>query len=73
MQKSDYATFIDKEVAHLPFYVKEFNINKNLSLATKYQYLTEIRRFFDWLRSSGIANVQTNKDILLNLLERFKM
>ncbi|WP_369931592.1 hypothetical protein [Lactobacillus sp. ESL0230] len=45
MQKSDYATLIDKAVAHLPFYVKEFNINKNLSLATKYQYLTELGVF----------------------------
>lgn len=72
MQKSDYAALIDKEVAYLPFYVKEFNLTKNLSLATKYQYLTEIRRFFDWLRSSGIANVKANKDISLNCLRDLK-
>lgn len=70
MNKQKYNELIDKELSLLPNYVKEFYLNKNLALTTKYQYLTEIRRFFTWLRESGISNAKDNRNISLELLEK---
>ena len=68
MDQKHYAKLINEELDKLPFYVKEFYLAKNLALTTKYQYLTEIRRFFNWLRVEGISKVTDNKDIDLKTL-----
>lgn len=72
MEKQQYAKLSQKELKALPDYVTEYYLNKNLSYTTSYQYLTEIRRFFDWLRNSGISNAETNKDVKLTTLEHLK-
>lgn len=72
MDQKHYAKLINKELEKLPFYVKEFYLAKNLALTTKYQYLTEIRRFFTWLRREGISKAKSNADIKLSTLEHLK-
>lgn len=72
MDQKHYAKLINEELDKLPFYVKEFYLAKNLALTTKYQYLTEIRRLFNWLRVEGISKVTDNKDIDLKTLEHLK-
>jgi len=72
LDKDHYAKLIKKELAGLPDYVTEFYINKNLAITTSYQYLTEIRRFFDWLRQENISSAKTNKDVQLKTLEHLK-
>lgn len=72
LDKEHYIKLTNQEIAKLPFYVKEFYLTKNLSLTTKYQYLTEIRRFFTWLRSEGISKANSNQDIKLTTLEHLK-
>lgn len=72
MDKAHYAKLIKEELAGLPFYVKEFYLGKNLSQTTKYQYLTEIRRFFTWLREAKISDAQSNADVTLDTLEHLK-
>lgn len=72
MDQKHYAKLINEELEKLPFYVKEFYLAKNLALTTKYQYLTEIRRFFTWLRREGISRAESNTDIELSTLEHLK-
>lgn len=72
MDQKHYAKLIDEELDKLPFYVKEFYLVKNLSITTKYQYLTEIRRFFTWLRTEGISKASANTDIELTTLEHLR-
>lgn len=63
METKKYLDLIDNELKKMPDFVKEYNFGTNLSLTTSYQYLTEIRRFFDWLRKEGIADAKTNESI----------
>ena len=72
MDKEHYQKLINEELTNLPFYVKEFYLIKNLSQTTKYQYLTEIRRFFSWLREENISTALSNKDLSLDTLENLK-
>ena len=53
----------------MPDFVKEYNLGTSHSLTTTYQYLTEIRRFFDWLRQNKISTASSNKEIELSTLE----
>ena len=39
---------------------------------TNYQYLTEFRRFFDWLRDICISNAASNQKITLHTLANLK-
>ena len=72
MDQKHYAKLTNEELEKLPFYVREFYLAKNLALTTKYQYLTEIRRFFTWLRQQGISKAELNIDIELSTLEHLK-
>ena len=72
MDQKHYAKLTNEELEKLPFYVREFYLAKNLALTTKYQYLTEIRRFFTWLRQEGISKAESNIDIELSTLEHLK-
>lgn len=63
MNKKEYEKNTQVELAALPSYVGEFYLNKNLSMTTSYQYLTEIRRFFTWLRKEGISEASSNKSM----------
>ena len=47
-----YNKLIQEEVNRMPDYVRDYQIETNHSVLTEYQYLTEFRRFFDWLRSA---------------------
>lgn len=72
MEEQKYLKLIDNELSKLPDYVHEFYLSNHHSVTTAYQYLTEIRRFFDWLRSSKITDAKTNKDISLTTLEQLR-
>lgn len=72
MDKEHYASLINDELGKLPSYVREFYLSKNLSITTKYQYLTEIRRFFTWLIESDISSATSCKNISLDTLEHLK-
>lgn len=72
METNKYLDLIDHELEQMPDYVREYNLGTNHSLTTSYQYLTEIRRFFDWLRSEKISLAPTNKDMELSTLENLR-
>ncbi|WP_338201869.1 tyrosine recombinase XerS [Lactobacillus rizhaonensis] len=82
MDAKQYSKLIDKELQNLPIYVFYYSQQPNLSLTTVYQYLTEYRRFFDWLRITPadvenpgkgyISNAKNNKDIQLSTLEHLQ-
>lgn len=68
-----YLALIENELALLPSYVKEYQLNSNHSVLTEYQYLTEFRRFFNWLRESGITKAKDNQGISLETLEKLRV
>ena len=62
-------------VSTMPWYVKEFYRSRNVdqsSERTLYSYLNDYRRFFDWLISSGIVDVERYEDIPISCLETLK-
>lgn len=63
METKKYLDLIQEELTKMPDFVKEYNFGTNHSLATSYQYLTEIRRFFDWLRREGISPAKNNQQV----------
>lgn len=82
MDADQYSRLIDKELQDLPTYVYYYTQQPNLAVTTIYQYLTEYRRFFSWLRETpadvedpskgNISNAKTNKDIELSTLEHLQ-
>ncbi|WP_297819701.1 tyrosine recombinase XerS [uncultured Lactobacillus sp.] len=72
METSQYLSLIDQELNKMPDFVKEYNLGTSHSLATSYQYLTEIRRFFDWLRQEQLSHAKTNQDISIQTLENLR-
>lgn len=68
METKKYLDLIQEELNKMPDFVKEYNFGTSHSLATSYQYLTEIRRFFDWLRHEGISPADTNQKISIETL-----
>lgn len=72
MENQKYLELIDVELQKMPDFVKQYNLGTNHSLATSYQYLTEIRRFFDWLRQEGISKADNNQDISTDTLANLK-
>ena len=72
METNKYLELIKQELANMPDFVKEYNLGTSHSLTTTYQYLTEIRRFFDWLRQNNIASVSSNKEIEVTTLENLQ-
>ena len=72
METSQYLSLIEQELAKMPDFVKEYNLGTSHSLATSYQYLTEIRRFFDWLRQERLSDAKTNRGISTTTLENLR-
>lgn len=72
METQKYLELIDAELQKMPDFVKQYHLGTNHSLATSYQYLTEVRRFFDWLRQENISNAQSNYDISVDTLANLR-
>lgn len=72
METKKYLELINRELAAMPDYVKQYNLGTNHSLATSYQYLTELRRFFNWLRQEGISDATKNADISTETLSNLR-
>lgn len=72
METKKYLDLIQIELSKMPDFVKEYNLGTNHSLTTSYQYLTEIRRFFDWLRHKSLSNAENNQDIKISTLEHLR-
>ncbi|MHC9532659.1 tyrosine recombinase XerS [Dellaglioa sp. L3N] len=75
MRKEKYLELIENELQQQPWYAQEYYQSKStipLSNATLYQYLTEFRRFFDWLLAEGIVDGTSIKTIDISVLEHLK-
>lgn len=72
MEADKYLNLIQEELKNLPDYVNEYYLGTNHAVTTTYQYLTEIRRFFDWLRSSGLVTVSSNKEMPITTLANLR-
>lgn len=72
LEADKYLTLIQKELAELPDYVNEYYLGTNHAVTTTYQYLTEIRRFFDWLRASGLVEAKSNQELPVNALAKLR-
>lgn len=72
METKKYLALIQLELNKMPDYVKQYNLGTNHSLATSYQYLTEIRRFFEWLRKEGISKADNNRQVSTSTLAHLR-
>lgn len=72
METQKYLSLIKEELAKEPDFVKQYYLGTNHSLTTSYQYLTEIRRFFDWLRASKISSAKSNADVATDTLANLR-
>ncbi|WEV42811.1 tyrosine recombinase XerS [Lactobacillus sp. ESL0684] len=72
METKRYLNLIEAELTRLPDFVKEYNFGTTHSLTTTYQYLTEIRRFFDWLRNQGISPAKNNRQVTTTTLANLR-
>lgn len=75
MEKQHYLKLIEEELAGAPWFVQEYYQAKStipLSPATLYQYLTEFRRFFNWLISEGLTAATRPADIPIDTLAHLK-
>lgn len=72
MEADKYLNLIQDELKKLPDYVNEYYLGTNHAVTTTYQYLTEIRRFFDWLRISGLCDAKSNREISTKVLEKLR-
>ena len=61
MEADRYRKLIQQELAALPDYVMAYYRGTNLAMTTTYQYLTEFRRFFNWLRANQISHATDNQ------------
>ncbi|WP_314737456.1 tyrosine recombinase XerS [Limosilactobacillus urinaemulieris] len=72
MESDKYLSLIQQELAQLPDYVNEYYLGTNHAVTTTYQYLTEIRRFFNWLRASGLSEADNNNKIQTDELAKLR-
>ena len=72
MEADKYLHLIQEELKNLPDYVNEYYLGTKHSVTTTYQYLTEIRRFFTWLRENGISRAKSNREVTTDELEHLK-
>lgn len=72
LEADKYLKLINEELAKLPDYVNEYYLGTNHAVTTTYQYLTEIRRFFDWLRVSGLVKAENNQGIPVDTLAKLR-
>ncbi|QAS54774.1 tyrosine recombinase XerS [Halobacillus litoralis] len=55
-----------------PFYVNDYIDETSVSTGSKVGYLRDVRLFFEWLMSEGLATCETMKDLPLFALESLK-
>lgn len=72
MEADKYLKLINKELANLPDYVNDYYLGTSHAITTSYQYLTELRRFFDWLRASGLVDAKSNRELPVKALEKLR-
>lgn len=72
METEKYLDLIQSELTKMPDFVKEYNLGTRHSLTTSYQYLTEIRRFFDWLRSQNLSSAKDNQHVTVDTLAKLR-
>lgn len=72
MESDKYLKLIGEELNKLPKYVNDYYLGTNHAVTTTYQYLTEIRRFFDWLRASGISSAPNNVSVSTDELSELR-
>lgn len=72
METQRYLNLIDRELKQLPDFVSEYQLGTRHSLTTSYQYLTELRRFFTWLRKTSLSNATDNAHVTTAELERLR-
>lgn len=72
METEKYLDLIQSELTKMPDFVKEYNLGTRHSLTTSYQYLTEIRRFFDWLRSQNLSSAKDNQHVAVDTLAKLR-
>lgn len=72
MDHDRYLPLIQNELKQMPDYIRDFYLQTNHSVTTIYQYLTEFRRFFNWLRESGISDATKNADIKVETLAQLR-
>lgn len=66
---------IEHAIQDLPFYVVEYIRTKkraSYSVRTLSGYLHDYKRFFDWLRQEGFAEVAANKEVPYSVLEQLQ-
>lgn len=67
--------YTDKLTKELPFYIRDFRIEKNkeqISFRTIHQYLYRYKIFFEWLLKEGIADAPDIKEITLEHLSHIR-
>ena len=72
METEKYLDLIQSELTKMPDFFKEYNLGTRHSLTTSYQYLTEIRRFFDWLRSQNLSSAKDNQHVAVDTLAKLR-
>ena len=72
MDHDRYLPLIQTELKKLPVYIRDFYLQTNHSITTIYQYLTEFRRFFNWLRESDISDAKENQAIKVETLAKLR-
>ncbi|MEY8441543.1 tyrosine recombinase XerS [Lactobacillaceae bacterium 24-114] len=72
MESDKYLTLIQNELKQLPSYINDYYLGTNHAVTTTYQYLTEIRRFFDWLRVSNLSNAEKNIEVTTEELAKLR-
>lgn len=72
METEKYLQLIQTELAQLPPFVRDYHLGTRHAISTSYQYLTELRRFFDWLRTTGLTTAENNQAIPVTVLEHLR-
>ncbi|GHV97285.1 tyrosine recombinase XerS [Lactobacillus nasalidis] len=72
METKKYLSLIDRELAQMPDFVKEYQLETRHSLTTSYQYLTEMRRFFSWLIAEGLTQAKSPSQVAPADLEKLR-
>lgn len=72
METEKYLQLIDRELAQLPPFVRDYQLGTRHAISTSYQYLTELRRFFDWLRGSGLTKARENRTVPIGDLAKLR-
>ncbi|GET05441.1 tyrosine recombinase XerS [Ligilactobacillus agilis] len=72
MTPEQYNRLKNNLMTELPPYVRNFVYTSQKSNSTIYQYLSEIKRFFQWLISAGISDETDVKDITIPTLAKIR-